>query len=152
MATFFVSSTRSVHFFVHLFNIINLYHGPPKHIRNARTSSKTKKHRPTEPRKHKMSPFGVFHSDFSKCDFYLKFFWIPPKGFSFVCFHILQHNGSQKIPKGPVFGTVTLLKNLILKIFTKFLKNLLNVPLSCFSYFATNWSFTKPERSPLSKF
>ena len=39
---FFVSSTRSVHFFVHLFNIINLNYGRPKHTRNDRTSSKTK--------------------------------------------------------------------------------------------------------------
>ena len=62
---FFVSSTRSVHFFVLLFNIINLNYGRPKHTRNARTSSKTKqKYRRPEPRKHRTPPFGVFHSDF----------------------------------------------------------------------------------------
>ena len=31
----------------------------------------------------------------------MRLFWIPPKGPPFVCFDILQHNGCQKIPKGP---------------------------------------------------
>ena len=48
-------------------------------------------------------------------------FWIAPKGPSFICFDILQHNGCQKIAKGPpftFFGTVTLFKNHILKNFS----------------------------------
>ena len=47
---------------------------------------------------------------------FFEVFWIPPKGLPLVCFDILQHNGSQKIPKGPPFtfsGTVTVFKNLI---------------------------------------
>ena len=47
-------------------------------------------------------------------------FWIAPKGPPFICFDILQHNGCQKIAKGPpfyIFGTATLFKNLIKKNF-----------------------------------
>ena len=98
-----------------------------------------------EPRKHRIP--GFFHSDFFRHYVtFLEFFWIPPKGLPFVCFDILQHNGCQKIPKGPpftFFGTVTLFKNLILYFFPEIFKNLPRFPLYFFSYFATNWSFTK---------
>ena len=49
-------------------------------------------------------------------------FWIEifsPKGPASIFFDVLQHNGCQKIAKGPpftFFGTVTLFKNLIKKI------------------------------------
>ena len=59
---FFVSSTRSVHFFVHLFNIINLNYGRPKHNRNARNSSQTKKS--TSRTSKTQVPLDVFHSNF----------------------------------------------------------------------------------------
>ena len=93
---FFLTSTRSFHFFVHLFNIINLNYGRPEHTGNDRTSSKT-----------------------ALCDFF-EVFWIPPKGLPFVCSDIFQHNGCQKIPKGPpftFFGSVTLFKNFISEVF-----------------------------------
>ena len=51
--------------------------------------------------------------------YYATFFWNfldCSKGSPFICFDILQHNGCQKIPKGPpftFFGTVTLFENLI---------------------------------------
>ena len=60
------------------------------------------------------------------CDFF-EAFWIPPKGLPFNFFNTLQHNGCQKIQKGPpftFFGTVTLFKNLIFKFFSEiFLKS-----------------------------
>ena len=66
---FFVSSTRSVYFFVHFF-IINLNYEPPKHTRNTKPRPK-QKHRRTEPRKHSMPPFVFFTRIFSaQCDFF----------------------------------------------------------------------------------
>ena len=88
--------------FVHLFNIINLNYERPKFTRNAEPRPK-QKHRRPELRKHRIPPLAFFTRIFSAlCDFFI-FFWIPPKGLLFVCFDILQHNGSQKIPKCPLF-------------------------------------------------
>ena len=115
MASFFRQFNAIGPLFCHLFNIINLNYGRPKHTRNARTSSKTK---PSTSGNIGPPPFGVFHSDlFRHYATFLNFF-LP-----FVCFDILQHNGCQKIPKGPpftFFGTVTLFKKLILNFFRKF--------------------------------
>ena len=58
-------------------------------------------------------------------------------GLPFVSSDILQHNGCEKIPKGPpftFFGTVTLFKNLVLKFFRKFFKISQVFP---FNYFHT---------------
>ena len=103
---FFVSSTQSVHFFLHLFNIINLNYGRPKHTRNTRTSSKTttSTSRTSKTENILRIPFGLFPSDFFRnYATFFELFWIPPKGLAFVCFDILQHNGSRKIAKGPPF-------------------------------------------------
>ena len=154
MASFFVSSTRSVHFFVHLFNIINLDYGRPKHTRNARNSSKTKTSTSRTSKTQAYDPLGVFHSDFFR--HYATFFellWIPPKGLPFVCFNILQHNGCQKIPKGPfhIFRHCDTVQKSHFKFFSgKFLKFPQGSPFNFFSYFATNWSFTKHKGSPFT--
>ena len=34
---------------------------------------------------------------------FFEVFWIAPEGPPFICFDILQHNGCQKIAKGPSF-------------------------------------------------
>ena len=34
---------------------------------------------------------------------FFEVFWIAPEGPPFICFDILQHNGCQKIAKGPPF-------------------------------------------------
>ena len=147
---FFVSSTRSIHFLVQLFNIINLNYAPPKHTRNAITSFKTKKSTYRTSKTYDAPrPLVFFTPIFFGT---MRLFWIPPKALPFVCFDILQHNESQKIPKGPpftFFGTVTLFKNLIIKKNSRSPKG---PPLIFFKYFATNWSFTKPKGSPLLQF
>ena len=86
---FFVSSTRSVHFLVHLFNIINLNYGPPKHTRNSRTSSKK-------------------HSDFLRHNAtFLKFFGfhqrVSPSFVSIFC-----NTMDLEKPKGPPFTILSL--------------------------------------------
>ena len=153
LLVFVISSTRSVNFFVHLFNNINLNYERPKHTRNARTSFKTKTST-SRTSKTKDPPLAFLLGFFSAlCDIF-EVFWIPPKGLPFVFFDILQHNGCQKIPKCPpftFFGTVTLFKNLILKIFRIFFKISQGSPLFS-SYFATNRIFTKPKGSPFYNF
>ena len=69
------------------------------------------------------SPLWCFSLGFfsALCDFF-ELFWIPPKGLTFVCFDILQYNGCQKIPKGPLLHFPALFKNLILNFFWNFLK------------------------------
>ena len=90
--------------------------------------------------------FGFFSA---LCDFF-EIFWIPPKGLPFVCFDILQHKGCQKNPKGSlfyIFWHCDTVQKSHFKIFSrKFFKISQGSPF--FSYFATNWSFTKPKRSP----
>ena len=82
------------------------------------------KHRRPEPRKHRVPPLVFFILIFfGTMRLFFQVLLIPPKGLSFVRFDILQHNGCQKIPKGPpftVFGTVTHFKNLILIFFGNF--------------------------------
>ena len=97
---FFVSS-RSVHFFVHLFNIINLNY---QNILETPEPRPKQKHRRPEPRKHRIPPLVFFTLIFFRhYATHFEVFWIPLKGLPFVCFDILQHSGCQKIPKGPPF-------------------------------------------------
>ena len=75
------------------------------------------------------------------------------KGSPFVCFDNLQHNGCQKIPKGPpfyIFRHCDTVKKISLKNWETFSPK--GSPAIFFSYFATSWSFTKPEGSPLLQF
>ena len=65
------------------------------------------------------------------------------KFFGFLPFDIFQHNGSQKIPKGPpftIFGTVTLFKNLI--------KNILRSPKGLSLFFFQILQLTGVSQSP----
>ena len=70
---------------------------PQKRVQN----EKKKQNRRPEPRKHTKNPhiaplfFGIMRLS--------ETFWIAPKGPPFICFDILQHNGCQKIAKGPPF-------------------------------------------------
>ena len=65
-------------------------------------------------------------------------FWIEifsPKGPPSIFYDVLQHNGCQKIAKGPpftFFGTVTLFKNLIKNFFGKFFHVSKGSPLQFF--------------------
>ena len=65
---------------------------------NLRSASKTKektKQTSTTSKTH-LSP--IFFSAL-----FFEVFWIAPEGPPFICFDILQHNGCQKIAKGPPF-------------------------------------------------
>ena len=55
---------------------------------------------------------------------------------------------SQRVPPFIFFGTVTLFKNLIKKVFGNFFMSPKGPPSIFFKFFATSWSFTKPEGSP----
>ena len=70
---------------------------PQKRVQN----EKKKQNRRPEPRKHTKNPhiaplvFGTLR--------FFETFWIAPKGPPLICLDILQHNGCQKIAKGPPF-------------------------------------------------
>ena len=76
-------------------------------------------------------------------------FWIEyfsPKGPLFNFFDVLQHNGCQKIAKGPLltfFATLTLFKNLIKKIFREIFSCLQRVPLHFLKIFCNQLEFHK---------
>ena len=136
---FFVSSTRSVNFFVHLFNIINLNYGRPKDTRNARISSKTKT---STPRISKTGPFGVFHSDFFR---HYATFLDSTKGPPLRLFRYFATQWMSKNPKGSpfyIFRHCDTVQKSHLKIFTEIFENLSRVTLNFFSYFAPNWRST----------
>ena len=71
---------------------------------------------------------GIFSA---LCDFFLNF-WIPPKSLPFVCFDILQHNGCQKITKGPpfyLFRHCDTVQKSHLNFFSEVFQNLSRAPL-----------------------
>ena len=144
-----------LHFFVHLFNNVKpqqlqtstapTSEARPKRKEKTKQTSRTSKTHQESP--HSPTFFGTMR--------FFETFWIAPGGPPLICFDILQHNGCQKIAKGPpftFFGTVTLFKNLILKNFWEIFSCLQRLPFNFFSFFATSWSFTKPEGSPLFNF
>ena len=138
-----------------------------QNTRNLRTTSRTKKGRRWEPRKHTKDPplafFGVFqkHLGVFDLDFFrhnetfFKNFWIAPKSSPFNCFDNLQPNGCLKISKDSAstfFGTVTLFKNLI---FWFFFENFLmspKCPPSIFSKFWIKLEFQEAQRVLLLQF
>ena len=81
-------------------------------------------------------------------------FWIAPKGPPFICFDIWQHNGCQKIAKGApftFFGTVTLFKNLILKIFQEnFFRSPMGPPFIFFHFLQPAGVSQSPKGPPFS--
>ena len=102
---FFVSSMRSVHFFVYLFNIINLNYGPPKHTRNAKNID-------VQNLENVGSPLVFFTLIFfGTMRLFLKFFgfhqvfwipqvfWVSPSFVSIFC----NTMDPEKIPEGPPF-------------------------------------------------
>ena len=113
---------------------------PQKRVQN----EKKKQNRRPQPRKHTLAP--LFFSTF------FEVFWIAPEGPPFICFDILQHNGCQKIAKGPpftFFGTVTLFKNLIQKIFFgKFFHVSNGSPLRFFSNFLQPAGVSQSPKGP----
>ena len=114
---------------------------------NLRSASKTKRkkqNRRPQPRKHTLAP--LFFSTF------FEVFWIAPEGppsFVSIFCNTMDVKKSQSVPPFTFFGTVTLFKNFIKKIFWEIFSCLQRVPPSIFfKFFATSWSFTKPEGSP----
>ena len=90
---------------------------------------------------------------FSALCIFFENFWIPPKGLPFVCFDILQHNGCQKILKGPpftFFGTVTLFKNLFLIFFRTFLKISQGSPFNFFHILQPTGVSKSPKGPPFT--
>ena len=121
---------------------------PQKRVQN----EKKKQNRRSELRKHTKDP-PIAPLFFSTMRLF-ETFWIAPKGPLFICFDILQHNGCPKIAKGPpfyIFRHCDTVQKSHFKIFLgKFFSCPQRVPFIFFPFFATSWSFTKPEGSPFS--
>ena len=116
----FFFETRKVHFLFICSTTSTTSNLNNSNLRSVQNEKKKQNRRP-QPRNHTKNPH--FFSEL--CDFLklfgLKFFpqRVPPS----IFFDALQHNGCQKIAKGPpftFFGTVTLFKNLIKKFFRIF--------------------------------
>ena len=126
---FLLSSTRSVHFFF-VRSASSTWTADVQNILETPEPRPKRKHQRPKPQKHRILPFGVFHSDFfGTMRLFLNFF-NSTKGIPIFCFDILQHNGCQETPKGlpfTLFDTVTLFKNLNL-FFLELFKNLPRVP------------------------
>ena len=99
------------------------------------------------------SPFWCFSLGFFRhyATFY-EVFWIPPMGLPFVCFDICNTMDVKKISKGPpfyIFRHCDTVQKSHFNFFSEIFYYLARLPLYFFSYFATNWSFTKPKGSLL---
>ena len=121
---------------------------PEKRVLN----EKKKQNRRPEPRNHTKDP-PIAPLFFSTVRLFLKLFglhqMVPPSFVSSFC-NTMDVEKSQRVSPFTFFGTVTQFKNLILKyFFGKFFQVPEGLPFNVFSYFATSWSFTKPESSPL---
>ena len=86
-------------------------------------------------------------------------FWIeifPQRAPPSIFFDVLQHNGCQKIAKGPppftFFSTVTLFKNLIKKVFRKFFHVSKGSPLHFFKNFLQPAGVSQSPNGPPFKF
>ena len=118
---------------------------PQKRVQN----EKKKQNRRPEPRKHTKDPpiaplfFGTMRL--------FETFWIAP----FICFDILQHNGCQKITKGPPFYILRHCDTVQKSHFKIFLGNFScpqRVPLNFFSNFCNQLEFHKARRVPFFQF
>ena len=152
MASFFVSSTRSVRFFVQHHQL---------ELRTSKKYSKRQKlvHNKTidvQNLENIGSPHWCFsHEFFRYYATFLEVFWIPPKDIPFVCFDFLQNSGCQKIPKDPpftFFGTMTLFKNLILIFFRKFFKISQGSPFNFFHILQLTGVSQSPKDPPFYNF
>ena len=123
---------------------------PQKRVQNEK---KKQKRRP-QPRKHTKDP-TLAPLFFGTMRLFFEVFWIAPEGPPFICFDILQHNGCQKIAKGPpftFFGTVTLFKNLIKNFFSEIFSCLQRVPPSIFLNFLQPAGVSQSPKGPPFKF
>ena len=89
---------------------------------------------------------------FALCDFF-EIFWIAPKGLLFVCFHVLQDNGCQKVPKGPpfyIFRHCDTVHKLILKFFPEFFKISQGSPFNFFYILQRTGVSQSPKCTPFT--
>ena len=114
---------------------------------NLRSASKTKRkkqNRRPQPRKHILAP--LFFSTF------FEVFWIAPEGPPFICLDILQHNGCQKIAKGPPFYIFrhcdTVQKSHSKNFFGKFFHVSKGSPLRFFSNFLQPAGVSQSPKGP----
>ena len=122
---------------------------PQKLVQN----EKKKENRRPQPRKHTKDP-TLAKLFFGTMRLVLKFFGLHQR-VPFICFDILQHNGCQKIAKGPpftFFGTVTLFKNLIKNFFWGIFSCLRRVPLQFFFNFLQSAGVPQSPKGPPFKF
>ena len=123
---------------------------PRKRVQN----EKKKQNRRPEPRNHTKDPtiaphFFPHYATFETFGLHQR---VRPSFVSTFC-NTMDVKKTQRVPPFTFFCTVTLFKNLIFKFFSgEFFQVPKGLPFNFFSYFATSWSFTKPEGSPLLQF
>ena len=116
-------------------------------------NEKKKQNRRPQPRNHTKNPH--FFSEL--CDFLklfgLKFFpqRVPLQFFSMFC-NTMDVKKSQRVPPFTFFGTVTLFKNLIKKIFRKFFHVSKGSPLHFFKNFLQPAGVSQSPKGPSFKF
>ena len=111
-------------------------------------NEKKKQNRRPEPRNHTKNP--PIAPLFWHYAIFFETFWIAPKGPPFICFDILQHNGCQKIPKGPpfhIFRHCDTVQKSHFKIFLGNFKSPKGSP-SIFFIFCNRLEFHKARRVP----
>ena len=119
---------------------------------NLRSASKTKRKNKTDVHNLEIT-LRIPHFFFGTMRLF-ETFWIEffsPKGPPSIFFDVLQHNGCQKIAKGPpftFFGTVTLFKNLIKNIFWEIFSCLQRVPPSIFLNFLQPAGVSQSPKGP----
>ena len=117
---------------------------PQKRVQN----EKKKQNRRPQPRKHTLSP--LFFSTF------FEVFWIAPEGppsFVSIFCNTMDVKKLQRVPPFTFFGTVTLFKNLIQKIFLgNFFMSPKGPPFDFFQIFCNQLEFHKARRVPLFNF
>ena len=124
---------------------------PQKRVQNEK---KTQNRRP-QPRKHTKDP-TLAPLFFGTLRLFLKFFGlhqrVPPSFVSIFC-NTMDVKKSQRVPPFTFFGTVTLFKNLIQKIFLgNFFMSPKGPPFSFFLIFCNQLEFHKARRAPLLNF
>ena len=124
---------------------------PQKRVQNEK---KTQNRRP-QPRKHTKDP-TLAPLFFGTLRLFFEVVWIAPEGPPFICFDILQHNGCQKIAKGPPFYIFrhcdTVQKSHLKNFFGKFFHVSKGSPLQYFFDFLQPAGVSQSPKGPPSKF
>ena len=114
-------------------------------------NEKKKQNRRPQPRKQTKDP-TLAPLFFGTMRLFFEVFWIAPEAPPFICFDILQHNGCQKIAKGPPFYIFRHCDTVQKSHFRIFFHVSKRSPLQFFKIFCNQLEFHKARRVPLLNF